>query len=133
MRPFNRTRRDRIPMNRAVAVTGVGWVTPLGWGIDTVWEQLLAGKSGIGPIRSFDAANFPTRIAGEVPQFDPCDWIEPRVARRLDRFVQFALAAAKMAVADAGIAVSLEDSYRAGAIIGSGTVIATRWLSGSSA
>lgn len=107
-------------MKRRVVVTGIGWVTPLGRGVEHVWSSLLAGKSGIGTITRFDAAAFPVRIAGEVKDFNAEDWLERTEARRTDRFVQYAVAAAAMAAEDAKLSVPVADPYRAGAIVGSG-------------
>lgn len=107
-------------MNKKVLVTGIGWLTPLGHDVEEVWGRLLAGESGVGPITGFDAAAFPTRIAGEVKDFEPTEWIEKREAKRLDRFVQFALAASQLAVDDAGLSFPAQDPFRVGALLGSG-------------
>jgi 3-oxoacyl-[acyl-carrier-protein] synthase II len=107
-------------MERRIAITGIGWMTPLGWGVEPVWEALLEGRSGIGPITLFDAAGYGSRVAGEVPDFEPSAWIDARAARRLDRFSQFCIAAAVMAVNDSGIDLDGVDPYRRGALIGSG-------------
>lgn len=107
-------------MKSAVVVTGIGWITPLGSSVQGVWDALLAGKSGIAPISSFDADGFPTRIAGEVKNFNPEQWMDHRQARRLDRFSQFALAAAHLAVKDAALDVLRLDPYRIGVLVGSG-------------
>jgi len=105
---------------RRVVVTGLGMVTPVGIGVEEAWQALVAGKSGIGPITHFDASTFPTRIAGEVKGFDPEKFMEKKEARRNDRFIQLALAAAQMAMADSGIDMAKEDAERCGAIVGSG-------------
>ena len=88
---------------RRVVVTGIGMVNPLGIGTETVWTRLLAGSSGVGPIRSFDADRLPVRIAAEVPNFEATDWLTRKETRRLDRFCHFAVAAAELAVERAGL------------------------------
>ncbi len=105
---------------RRVVITGVGLVTPLGIGLQKNWEALLRGESGIGPITRFDASRYTTRIAGEVKAFDPLAFIDKREARRMDPFIQFALAAAALAVEDAGIDPALLEGDRTGVYIGSG-------------
>lgn len=105
---------------RRVVVTGIGVVTPLGIGIRENWEVLLQGKSGIGPVTRFDASRYSTRIAGEVKAFDPLAFMDKREARRMDRFIQFALAAAALAVEDAGIDPALLEGDQTGVYIGSG-------------
>lgn len=107
-------------MDRRVVVTGMGPVTPIGIGLDSYWQALLAGKNGIGRITQFDASRHSTRIAAEVTDFNPEDYIEPREARRMDRFVQFAVAAASLAVEHSGIDMQVEDLTRIGVIVGSG-------------
>src|SRR5512138_2615593 len=103
---------------RRVVVTGLGLVSPLGIGVDPSWSAMVAGKSGIGPITLFDASTFPTRIAGEVKNFDPAQFMDKKEARRNDRFIQFALAAADMAVKDAGLDMSKENPEMVGCIVG---------------
>ncbi len=105
---------------RRVVVTGLGWVTPLGCDLDGVWSRMLRGESGVGPITKFDASAFDSRIAGEVRDFDPDRFIPKKDQRRMDPFCHYGLAAAKMAVADAGIDWSREDLTRAGALMSSG-------------
>jgi 3-oxoacyl-[acyl-carrier-protein] synthase II len=105
---------------RRVVVTGLGLVTPVGIGVEASWSALVAGRSGIGPVTLFDASTFPTRIAGEVKGFDPEKFMERKEARRNDRFIQFAMAAAEMAWNDSGLDASKEDPERMGAIVGSG-------------
>ena len=109
-------------MSRRVAVTGIGLITPLGIGLDATWSGLVEGKSGIAPIQSFDASDYDCRIAGEVEGFEPKEWMDRQQARRFDRFVQFALAGAKMAMKDAGIDGPIEgdEAPASGTIIGSG-------------
>lgn len=105
---------------RRVVVTGLGLVSPVGIGVEESWSALVAGKSGIGPITLFDASTYPTRIAGEVKGFDPTRFMDRKEARRNDRFIQFALAAADMAMKDSGLDMSKEDPVRVGAIVGAG-------------
>jgi 3-oxoacyl-[acyl-carrier-protein] synthase II len=105
---------------RRVVVTGLGLVSPVGIGVEESWAALVAGKSGIGPITLFDASTFPTRIAGEVKGFDPTKFMDRKEARRNDRFIQFALAAAEMAMKDSGLDMAKEDPERVGAIVGAG-------------
>jgi 3-oxoacyl-[acyl-carrier-protein] synthase II len=105
---------------RRVVVTGLGLVSPVGIGVEESWSALVAGKSGIGPITLFDASTFPTRIAGEVKGFDPTKFMDRKEARRNDRFIQFGLAAADMAVKDSGLDMSREDPERVGCIVGAG-------------
>lgn len=107
-------------MRRRVVVTGLGAVTPLGSDVSTFWENLLAGKSGVGPITQFDASNLEVRIAAEVKDFDPVALFGRREARRHDRFTLFALEAARQAVADAGLRFEQEDRDAVGVIIGTG-------------
>jgi 3-oxoacyl-[acyl-carrier-protein] synthase II len=107
-------------MERRVAVTGVGALTPLGLGAEISWEGMRAGRSGIDRITLFDASAFPSRIAGEVRGFDPTIWLEAREARHCDRFTQFAIGAAKMAADDSGLDLGAVDATRVGVLIGSG-------------
>lgn len=103
-----------------VVVTGLGAVSPLGIGVAANWQGLLAGRSGIGPITLFDAAAMPVRIAGEVRGFEPADWFEKKEIKKVDRFAQFAVAAAQMAVDDAGLRIDAAEAGRVGVIIGVG-------------
>jgi 3-oxoacyl-[acyl-carrier-protein] synthase II len=105
---------------RRVVVTGLGLVSPVGIGVEPSWASLLAGRSGIGPITLFDASTYPTRIAGEVKGFEPGDFMDKKEARRNDRFIQFALAAADMAMKDSGLDMTREDPEQVGCIVGSG-------------
>jgi 3-oxoacyl-[acyl-carrier-protein] synthase II len=88
---------------RRVAVTGMGVVTPTGIGVDSMWDSLINGRSGISPIEHFDAAEYPTRFAGYIADFDPSAVLDKKEARRLSRFQQFAMVAAAEAMADAGL------------------------------
>ncbi len=105
---------------KRVVITGVGVITPVGIGKETFWNSIKSGKSGVGPIESFDVSEYNTRIAAEVKDFDPSEYIDKKEARRMDRFVKFAVCAAKMALADAGIDIEKEDATRVGTFIGSG-------------
>jgi 3-oxoacyl-[acyl-carrier-protein] synthase II len=105
---------------RKVVVTGIGVVSALGSTIDDFWASLLAGKSGISRVTAFDTTDFPTQIGGEVRDFDPAKYMDPKEARRNDRYTQFAVAASKLAIEDAGLDPTKVDRERAGVIIGSG-------------
>ncbi|MDQ6619388.1 MAG: beta-ketoacyl-ACP synthase II [Pseudomonadota bacterium] len=105
---------------RRVVVTGLGIVSPVGIGVATAWEAILAGRSGIGPITGFDASPFPSRIAGEVKNFDVAKYLSPKEARRYDTFVHFGLVATMEAVHDAGLTDYAGDKERIGVSIGSG-------------
>jgi 3-oxoacyl-[acyl-carrier-protein] synthase II len=101
-------------------VTGVGLVSPVGIGTQTNWDALCNGVSGIGPITRFDASAFSTRFAGEVKQFDPLQWIEKKELKKMDIFIQFAIAAAQFAVDDAKFQVTPDIAPRVGVFIASG-------------
>jgi 3-oxoacyl-[acyl-carrier-protein] synthase II len=103
-----------------VVVTGLGAVSPLGIGVQANWDAALAGRSGIDRITAFDPTDFPVRIAGEVRDFDPAVWIEKKEIKKVDRFAQFALAAAQMAVDDAGLRVDEQMAPRVGVVVGVG-------------
>src|SRR5215467_6059339 len=96
--------------SRRVVVTGIGLVSSLGIGTEANWAGLCEGQSGIGPITKFDAANFATRIAGEVKGFDPLRFIEKKDVKKMDPFIQYAIAASQFAVDDAGLTVTPEVS-----------------------
>jgi 3-oxoacyl-[acyl-carrier-protein] synthase II len=102
-----------------VVVTGVGAVTPLGNDAETYWQNLLAGRSGAGPITLFDPSGFPVRFACELKDFDPTEWIDKRKARKMDRFSQMIIAAARQAEADSGIDVAGE-TERTGVSVATG-------------
>ena len=89
-------------MNRVV-VTGMGAITPVGNDVDTFWNSLKQGTVGIGPITSFDTADYKVKLAAEVKDFDPKQYMDPKAARRMERFSQLAVAASKQALEDAGI------------------------------
>jgi 3-oxoacyl-[acyl-carrier-protein] synthase II len=101
-------------------VTGVGLVSPVGMGTQANWDALCAGTSGIGPITRFDASAFSTRFAGEVKHFDPLQFIEKKELKKMDIFIQFAVAAAQFAMDDARLTIGAELAPRVGAFIGSG-------------
>lgn len=103
-----------------VFITGIGLVTPLGLGKDNVWTKLKAGVSAVGPITRFDVSDYPTRIAAEVTAFDPSDFMKKKEAKRTDRFVQFALAAAELAIQDSQLDAKQVDTERASVYISSG-------------
>jgi 3-oxoacyl-[acyl-carrier-protein] synthase II len=103
-----------------VVITGMGAVTPLGQSVDEYWQGLLQGRSGIGPMTLCDPEGFPCRIAGEVDGFDPGQYINPKEARRMARFSQLAVAAAGLALEDAGLNLSREDPERLGVVMGNG-------------
>ena len=105
---------------RRVVVTGIGLVTPLGVGTDATWEGIVAGRSGVRRITRFDTSCIPVQIAAEIADFDPGRWIDLKEVRRTDLFVQYALAAAAMAVGDAGLPVPLTEPARTGVIVGVG-------------
>jgi len=107
-------------MRKRVVVTGMGCVSPLGNNFQDTWSALLAGKSGAGPITLFDAASHKTRFACEVKGFDPAALFGSKEARRMDRFCQFALAAAQEAVTQAGLAITDENRDRIGVLVGTG-------------
>jgi 3-oxoacyl-[acyl-carrier-protein] synthase II len=109
-----------VSTNRRVVITGVGLVSPLGIGTEETWKGLLAGRSGAGPITLFDASRHSTRFACEVKGFDPLDWIEKKQVKKMDRFIQLALAASDLAVKDAALAVPVANAERIGVIVGSG-------------
>ena len=107
-------------MKRRVVVTGIGLVTPCGIGTDNVWNNILGGKSGIGPITRFDVDRFDTKFAGEVKDFNPEDYIQPKEVKKMDLFIHYALAAAQIAMKDAGLDIGKEDSERVGVVVGTG-------------
>jgi len=110
----------RISVGRRVVVTGIGLVTPLGTGVEKTWSALCAGKSGIGPITRFDASEVGVNIAAEVKDFQVEDHIDKKVAKHLDLFVQYAVAAAGEALRNAGFQVTEENAPRVGSIMGCG-------------
>lgn len=105
---------------RRIVITGMGAVTPLGIGTAVYWDGLLAGRSGVNRVETFDCSAISTRIAAQVKGFEPEDYLDRKEAKRMDRFAQFAAAAAKMAVADANLPITDETRTRVGVFIGSG-------------
>ncbi len=107
-------------MSRRVVVTGLGAVSPLGLSAEETWQKARAGQSGIGKISLFDASGFPVQIAGEVRNFDPTNYIDRKDVKKMDRFIQFAMAAAKEAIGQSRLAITPENAERVGVAIGSG-------------
>lgn len=105
---------------RRVVVTGLGMLSPLGLSVDETWSGILAGRSGIKPITHFDASAFPTQFCGVVPNFDVDHYFEPKEARKMDRFIQYGIAAAVQAIKDANLSVPEQAAGRYGCSIGSG-------------
>lgn len=105
---------------RRVVITGMGVIAPNGIGVDAFWDSLVHGHSGIRKITHFDASTYPCQVAAEIPGFYPKDYMDPKTAKRLARFAQFALAASRMAIEDSKIDLSSTDSYSIGVIIGTG-------------
>jgi 3-oxoacyl-[acyl-carrier-protein] synthase II len=106
---------------RRVVVTGIGIISPVGNDLNSFWENLIGGRSGIRKITQFDAANFDCQIAGEVPDFEPAKYLRnPKEVRRADRYTQFALAASKLALENSGLDLEQVDRTRFGVIVGSG-------------
>lgn len=105
---------------RRVVVTGVGLITPLGIGVEESWSGLIEGRSGIRRITHFDSSAFATQIAGEVEDFKPEEYIEPKEVKKMDRFIHFAIAASDMAMKDSGLKITEGNAEKVGVIIGSG-------------
>lgn len=105
---------------RRVVVTGIGLVTPIGVGIEENWASLMSGKSGIGPLTRFDCSAYATKIAGEVKNFHPEDYISKKELRKMDPFLRLALGAAHLAMADSKLKIAPEDAPRAGVVMGCG-------------
>ena len=105
---------------RRVVVTGMGIVSPVGNSLESAWDSITNGRSGIGPLTHFDASQFSTRIAGQVRDFDPTVWISAKDARKMDEFIHYGVAASFMALDDSGLEISEANAERIGAMIGSG-------------
>jgi 3-oxoacyl-[acyl-carrier-protein] synthase II len=105
---------------RRVVITGMGVVAPNGIGIENFWKSLVQGKSGVAKITHFDASSYPCQVAAEVLGFDPARYMDPKTAKRLSRFAQFALAASRLAVEDSEIDLTRIDPFRTGVVIGTG-------------
>src|SRR5271166_2797376 len=107
-------------LDRRVVVTGLGLVTPLGTGVEINWEALIAGRSGIGTIEKFDVSDFPVRIAGEIRDFNPEDWIEKKEVKKMDPFIQYAVATAEQAMRQSGLTFDEDEAPLIGVIVGVG-------------
>ena len=107
-------------MNRRVVITGIGLVSSLGIGTQPTWDGLLAGKSGVGRVTRFDVTGFAAQIAAEVHGFDPLDFVDKKDVKKMDVFIQYAIAASQFAVQDAGLVVTPENADQVGVFIGSG-------------
>lgn len=107
-------------MSRRVVVTGLGAITPIGNNVEAFWNGLKEKKVGIGPITYFDTADYKAKLAGEVKDFDPKQHMDPKAAKRMEKFCQFAVCAAKEAIEDAGLNMEQEDPFRVGVSVGSG-------------
>ncbi len=112
--------RRNVDRDRRVVVTGLGLVTPLGTGVEKNWEALMAGRSGIGPITRFDTSDYPTKIAGQVPDFEPLDWIEKKDVRKMDLFIQYAVGAAEQAMRQSGLQITEDNADDVGVLVGVG-------------
>ncbi|HOP74019.1 MAG TPA: beta-ketoacyl-ACP synthase II [Bacillota bacterium] len=107
-------------MKRRVVITGIGLITPLGLTTAANWDAAIHGRSGIGPITRFDTSQFGTRIAGEVKNFDPADFIEKKEIKKMDRFMHFAIAATEEALTDSSLKITPNNADRIGVVVGSG-------------
>lgn len=105
---------------RRVVVTGMGMISPLGNDLASSWDAIVNSRSGLGPITSFDASLFTTRIAGEIRDFDPTLYMSPKDVKKMDAFIHYGIAASLMAMEDSGLEVTEENAERIGAIIGAG-------------
>ena len=107
-------------MSRRVVVTGMGMVSPLGNDLATSWDGIIHGRSGIGPIRQIDASQFTTRIAGEIKNFDPTQFVSAKDVKKMDSFIHYGVGASFMALDDSGLEINESNAERVGAILGSG-------------
>ena len=105
---------------RRIVVTGVGVVSPLAVEVDTFWSRLTAGESGVHQLKTVDTSTYKVHIGGDIPDFDPTQWIEKREVKRLDRFTQFAVHAGGQAIQDSGLDFDKVDRSKCGVILGSG-------------
>src|ERR1700733_4051241 len=105
---------------RRVVVTGMGILSPVGNDLTTAWKNILAGSSGIGPVTHFDATTFPTRIAGEVRNFDPASYVAAKDVKKMDPFIHYGVAASIEAMKDAGLNAEEHDAERIGVAVGAG-------------
>ena len=106
--------------NRRVVITGMGAITPIGNSVEEFWNGIKEGKTGFGPITYFDTADYRCKLAAEVKDFDPAQYMDKKSARRMEQFCQFAVAAAGQAISDAGLTMEQEDPYMVGCSVGSG-------------
>ena len=106
--------------NRRVVITGMGAITPIGNSVEEFWNSIKEGKTGFGPITYFDTADYRCKLAAEVKDFDPAQYMDKKSARRMEQFCQFAVAAAGQAISDAGLIMEQEDPYMVGCSVGSG-------------
>ena len=111
---------SRMGKNRRVVVTGMGAITPIGNSVEEFWNGIKEGKTGFGPITYFDTADYRCKLAAEVKDFDPAQYMDKKSARRMEQFCQFAVAAAGQAITDAGLTMEQEDPYMVGCSVGSG-------------
>ena len=111
---------SRMDKNRRVVVTGMGAITPIGNSVEEFWSGIKEGKTGFGPITYFDTADYRCKLAAEVKDFDPAQYMDKKSARRMEQFCQFAVAAAGQAISDAGLDMEQEDPYMVGCSVGSG-------------
>ncbi|MEJ2658665.1 MAG: beta-ketoacyl synthase N-terminal-like domain-containing protein, partial [Desulfobacterales bacterium] len=107
-------------MSRRVVITGLGLVTPLGVGVDDTWRALCKGQSGISEITRFDASAFDTKIAGEVKDFHPEDFLPKKEAKRTQEFIAYAVAASRMAIEDSGLTIDKTNESKVGVLTGCG-------------
>ena len=110
----------KLSSSRRVVVTGIGLVSPVGIGVDEPWQALLEGESGIRLISKFDVSQYSSKIAGEVRGFDPLNFMEKKEARKMDPFIQYAMAAAEIAVRDSSNSPARLEGDRTGVYVGSG-------------
>ena len=107
-------------MSRRVVVTGMGAITPIGNNVESFWNGLKEKKLGFGPITQFDTTEYKAKLAAEVKDFDPKNYMDPKAAKRMERFVQLAVAATKEALEMSGLDLEKEDPFRVGVSVGSG-------------
>jgi 3-oxoacyl-[acyl-carrier-protein] synthase II len=107
-------------MKKRVVVTGLGIMSPLGIGIEENWQAIMQGKSGVGPITRFDTTDFPSKIAGEVKNFDPLNYVDKKDVKKMDAFIHYAIAAGTMAIKDSGLKIDESNADRVGVLVGSG-------------
>lgn len=113
-------RKERCEMSRRVVVTGMGAITPIGLTVEEFWESVKEQRIGFGPITKFDASEYKCKLAAEVKGFDAKQYMDPKAAKRMEAFCQYAVAAAKEAMEDAGLDMEKEDPWRVGVAVGSG-------------